>query len=73
MSKSIPVAQYHNDNSNEQIPTAVVVRPTQSIRSCRMRYSVIFIIFIVISVGIIIFMTHFSLYHKNDINDTIFL
>ena len=28
MSKSIPVAQYHNDNSNEQIPTAVVVRPT---------------------------------------------
>lgn len=73
MSKSIPVAQYHNDNSNEQIPTAVVVRPTQSIRSCRMKYSVIFIIFIIISIGIIIFMSHFSLYHKNDINDTIFL
>ena len=73
MSKSIPVAQYHNDNSNAQIPTAVVVRPTQSIRSCRIKYSVVFIIFIVISIGIIIFMAHFSLRHKNDINNTIFL
>ena len=36
-----------------------------------MKYSVVFIIFIVISVGIIIFMTHFSIRHKNDINNTI--